>query len=298
MSSRNGAPGRSRRRPVPWRREITAAEEGRAPSPFRALRRTPADLRRARAPARGRLLPGRRRGGRSRCGRCRSPPASGSGRSGRSDPGSRTRRSPAPRRLARSRGDARRGQSAPVDRLRGGAGARARHDRLQARRPRHRRVPAARDDAGRSTARRRPTCRRAAPTRRRDGEERPQGTCLGGNPGGVRRRPADRAATVPDDGPGARRRAGRCGHRRDRRSADVDPGPRTRRPRRRVAASAARSSASCPTGSSPARSTKLNYDVLSTIAYFSVGADRDGNLQEATATAPAPPAGAAGRARA
>ena len=38
----------------------------------------------------------------------------------------------------------------------------------------------------------------------------------------------------------------------------------------------------------------MNYQLVSTIAYFSVGAQTDGNLAKGTAAAPRPPAGRAG----
>ena len=90
------------------------------------------------------------------------------------------------------------------------------------------------------------------------------GRARAGHAGDTRRR------TDPDGGsPGSGRHAGRL--RRRRRAG--------RRPRRGIG-SAARSSASCRTGRSTTQHA-LDYDVLSTIAYFSVGADGNGNLEEA-----------------
>ena len=78
----------------------------------------------------------------------------------------------------------------------------------------------------------------------------------------------------------SRRRRWFPGRRRDRAPAVAPSRPR---PRSRGPGSAARSSASCRTGSWSTRRLRLDCGEISTIAYFGVGADGSGNLQKRNA---------------
>ena len=206
------------------------------------------------------------------------------GRAGRGPPDARHR----------SRGDPRRGRAAPLDRLRAGDGARGRHDRVQARRAGDRRLPAARD--GR-LARRQPAADRPAGgprDGRRDGEE-PAGQRLD-DPRRVRRRGQ---ATMPRSPTAPRRPSTRPAVRRSTRAAPpTSPRSRTTWTSRPRGASVARCSASCPTGSCPAPSASSTTTCSRRSPTSRWASTASATCARRTATAPTPPAGAVGRARA
>ena len=237
----------------------------------------------------------RRRSRRAAGDRSRRPPLRD--RDDRSvDPGAarRSPAAPAPDRAATTPD----GAGPPLDRLRAGDGPRARPDRLQARWSRHasgsRR---ALGSSGPSTAVRRRPCRRAGRPGARWRRAR-RAACWASAAGSTGA--ASDATDAPDGAGPARPSTAPAAGRPSTRPASPTPRPPPRPTSTSPPppASAARCSASCPTGSCSGASTKLNNDVLSTIAYFSVGADRDRQpAQEGHATARTRPAGAAGRAR-